>query len=161
VPVGVHTEVVGVKETIKALRRVDPEFRKEFNRAAKAIVAPMVAEAKGLYPQLPLSGMARFWSQNGASKFPWDVRKVRAGVKVKTSTRRDKNSVLYVSQGNPAGAIFEVAGTKTPGAPFNASLRARSDRVLWPTFDRHAPQIQAGVALLVKKAEKTVQGMVD
>ena len=160
-PLGVQTEVVGVKETIKALRRVDPEFRKEFNRAAKAIVAPMVAEAKGLYPQLPLSGMARSWTPKAFSIFPWQVSKVRSSVKVKTSTRRDKNSVVYISQGTPAGAIFEVAGTKTPGAPFNANLRARSSRVLWPTYERYAPEIRVGVLKIIKDAEKTVQGMVD
>jgi len=158
VPLGVQTEVVGVKETIKALRRVDPEFRKEFNKAAKAIVAPMVAEAKGLYPQLPLSGMARSWTPKAFSIFPWQVAKVRSSVKVKTSTRRDKNSVLYVSQGNPAGILFE---TVTTGNTLGQNIRARSDRVLWPTADRHAPKIQAGIALLVKQAEKTVQGMVD
>jgi len=158
VPVGVHTEVVGVKDTIKALRRVDPEFRKEFNRAAKAIVAPMVAEAKSLYPQLPLSGMARSWTPKEYSIFPWQVSKVRSGVKVKTSTRRDKNSVLYVSQGEPAGILFE---TVSSGKPLGQNIRARSDRVLWPTADRHAPEIQAGIWRLVKEAEKTVQGMVD
>ena len=157
-PLGVQTEVVGVKETIKALRRVDPEFRKEFNRAAKAIVAPMVAEAKGLYSQLPLSGMARSWTPKAFSIFPWQVSKVRSSVKVKTSTRRNKNSVLYVSQGNPAGILFETVST---GNRLGQNIRARSDRVPWPTADRHAPKIQAGIALLVKQAEKTVQGMVD
>jgi hypothetical protein len=33
--------------------------------------------------------------------------------------------------------------------------------VLWPAAERHLPAIQLGVALLVKKAERTVQGMVD
>ena len=160
-PLGVQAEVAGVKETIKALRRVDPELRKEFNKQIKSVVAPMVAAAKSSYPDMPISGMARAWSQNGASKFPWDVRKVRSGVKVKTSTRRDKNAVVYISQGTPAGAIFEVAGTKTPAEPFNANLRARSSRVLWPTYERYAPEIRIGVLKIVKDAEKTVQWMVN
>lgn len=156
-PAGVTTEIVGVKDTIKALRQVDPEFRKEFNRAAKDVVAPMVAEAKSLYPQLPLSGMARPWTPKTFSIFPWQVSKVRSGVKVKTSTRRNKNSVLYVSQANPAGILFEsVSQNKVLGA----NIRARSPRVLWPTADKYAPQINEGIASLVKEAEKTVQGMV-
>lgn len=154
-------EVVGIKETIKALRRLDPEHRKEFNKGVRSVVAPMMAAAKSAYPQLPISGMGRNWQQRGSAKFPYEVGKVRAGVKVKVSTRRNSNSVVYISQGNAAGAIFEVAGTKTPGAPFNVQLRARSSRVLWPTFDRFQPQITQGIGDLVKKAEATVQGMVE
>ena len=156
-PAGVKTEIVGVKDTIKALRQVDPEFQKEFKRAAKNIVAPMVAEAKSLYPQLPLSGMARPWTPKTFSILPWQVSKVRSGVKVKTSTRRNKNAVLYVSQGNPAGVMFEtISSSKRLGM----NIRARSPRVLWPTAEKHAPQINQGIATLVKEAEKTVQGMV-
>jgi hypothetical protein len=61
-PATMKTEVVGVKETIKALREIDPQFRKDFNKGARAVVAPMVAEAKARYPSLPLSGMARAWT---------------------------------------------------------------------------------------------------
>ncbi len=107
-PATVKTEIVGVKDTIKALRRVDPEFRKEFNKAAKDVVAPMVSEAKALYPKLPLSGMARSWTPKAFSIFPWQINKVKTGVKVKTSTRRDKNAVLYVSQGTPSAVVFET-----------------------------------------------------
>ena len=157
-PVESRVEVTGVKEVIKALRSVDPELKKEFVRQAKGIVAPMVASARGAYPSMPLSGMRRNWQQGGRQKFPWDVSKVRSGVKIKTSTRRDKNSVIYVSQGTPAGAIFEVAGT---GNRFGANLRALNSRILWPAYDRHAQQINRGIEQLVRDAEKTVQGMVD
>jgi hypothetical protein len=156
-PATIKTEVVGVKETIKALRKVDPEFRKEFNRAAKAVVAPMVAEAKSLYPQLPLSGMRRAWTPKAFSIFPWQVAKVRSGVKVKTSTRRDKNSVLYVSQGTPAGVLFE---TVSQSKPLGSNIRARSPKVLWPTADKHAPRITKGIEEIVRDAEKKVQGMI-
>jgi hypothetical protein len=156
-PATIKTEVVGVKDTIKALRQVDPEFRKEFNRAAKAVVAPMVAEAKGLYPQLPLSGMRRAWTPKAFSIFPWQVGKVRSGVKVKTSTRRDKNSVLYVSQGTPAAVLFE---TVSDSKPLGTNIRARHSKVLWPTAEKHAPKIAQGIDEIVRQAEKTVQGMV-
>ena len=157
-PVSSSVEVVGVKETIKALRQLDPEHRKEFNRGIRGVVAPMVSAAKSAYPQMPISGMARNWSQGASQKFPYQVGKVKTGVKVKTSTRRDTNSVVYISQGTAAGAIFEVV---REGNPFGRQVRARNSRVLWPTYDRFAPQILLGVGLIVKKAERTVQGMVD
>ena len=156
-PVQSSVEVAGVKEVIKALRAVDPELKKEFVRQAKSAVAPMVASARAAYPQMPLSGMGRNWQQGGRQKFPWELSKVRSGVKVKTSTRRDKNSVVYVSQGTPAGAIFEVA---TTGNRFGANLRATNSRVLWPAYDRHASEINQGIEKIVREAEKVVQGMV-
>lgn len=152
-PGSASIEVVGVKDTIKALRQLDPELRKQFNRDIKKVMAPMVASAKAGYPVLPLSGMARNWS----GKFPWDYGKVKQGVKVKTSTRRNANSVVYVTQGTAAGAIFEVA---TQGNAFGRNLRGRNQRVLWPTYDRHAASIEAGVGGIVRDAEKAVQGMV-
>jgi hypothetical protein len=157
-PATVKTEIVGVKDTIKALRRIDPEFRKEFNKAAKDVVAPMVSEAKGLYPKLPLSGMARSWTPKAFSIFPWQLNKVKTGVKVKTSTRRDKNAVLYVSQGTPSAVVFE---TVSNNKPLGINIRARHDRVLWPLAEKHAPRINRGIEQLVREAEKTVQGLVD
>lgn len=152
-PGSASIEVVGVKDTIKALRQLDPELRKQFNRDIKGVVAPMVAAAKAGYPVLPMSGMARQW----AGRLPWDAGKVRQGVKVKTSTRRNANSVVYVTQGTAAGAIFEVV---TQGNTFGRNLRARNPRVLWPTYDRYAGKIEAGVGDIVRDAEKAVQGMV-
>lgn len=151
-PATISAEAVGVKETIKALRQVDPEYRKQFTRDIKSVVAPLVSEAKSLYPAMPLSGMARAWG----NVFPWQVSRVRSSVKVKTSTRRGARSVVYVSQGSPAGVVFE---TVTTGNNLGRNIRARSDRVLWPTADRHAGQIAAGVEQIVRDAEKVVQGM--
>ena len=157
-PATVKTEIAGVKETIKALREIDPQFRRDFNKGAKAVVAPMVAEAKALYPALPLSGMARPWTPRQFSIFPWQQAQARRGVKVKTSTRRNKNAVLYVSQADPAGVLFETVSSSTR---LGSNIRARSNKVLWPAADRHAPQITAGVALLVKQTERKIQGKVD
>ena len=64
------TQVHGVREAIIALRRIDPELRKQFNRDVKAIAAPVVDAAKGDYPVMPLSGMSRAWSQRGRQLFP-------------------------------------------------------------------------------------------
>jgi len=150
------TTRVDVKDTIRALRRLDSEAAKEFMRGAKGAVAPMVSDAKSGYPNMPLSGMARQWS----GKFPWVSSAVRRGVKVKTTTRKNKASVIYITQASPAGAIFEVAGTRNSGGSFARNLRGRNPRVLWPTYDRHAGQIQADILDLIKNAEKTVQGLV-
>jgi hypothetical protein len=152
-----RTEFVGGAAAIKALKSIDPEYRKQFNRDAKSIVAPLIADAKGGYPQMPLSGMKYKWTdKRGRTLLPWTVNKVRSGVKFKTSTRRNKSAVLYVTQGDPAGAIFEVAGKANPGTNFNNNLRNKNPRVLWPTAEKHLPEVQRGLSDLVRGVIKRV-----
>ena len=152
-----RTEFVGGAAAIKALKSIDPEYRKQFNRDAKSIVAPLLAEAKGNYPQMPLSGMKYKWTDaRGRTLLPWTVAKVRSGVKFKTSTRRNKAAVLYVTQSDPAGSIFEVAGLANPGTNFNNNLRDRSPRVLWPAADKHLPDVEPGLSDLVRDVMRRV-----
>ena len=154
--IDMKTEVKGAKEAIVSLRKIDPEYRKDFNREAKNIAAPLVADAKALYPEMPLSGMAKLWTNNGRELLPWTVSKVRSGVKLKTSTRKNASSVLYITQANPAGAIFEVAGKANPGKTFNKNLRAKKSFILWPTADKHLPDVQRGLIKLVEDVMEKV-----
>jgi hypothetical protein len=152
-----RTEFVGGAAAIKALKSIDPEYRKEFNRKAKDVVSPLIVEAKAAYPSMPLSGMKYAWTdKRGRALLPWTINKVRSGVKFKTSTRRNKSAVLYVTQSDPAGAIFEVAGKANPGARFNSNLRNREPRVLWPTAEKHLPQVERGLSDLVRDVIKRV-----
>ena len=44
--VSASVQVVGVKDTLKQLRELDPELRKQFSRDVKQIVKPLTDEAK-------------------------------------------------------------------------------------------------------------------
>jgi hypothetical protein len=156
-PAGATTQVIGVEETIKELRRIDPEFRKEFNRGARAVLSPTVSAIKSQYPQMPLSGMSRTWMPGSYAILPWQVSKAKSSVRAKVSTRKNRNSVIYISQGYPAAVIFE---TTTPSNRLGANIRSRHQRIMWPTVDKNQGQITAGIALLVAKAERTIQGKV-
>jgi len=152
-----RTEFVGLQDAIKSLKKIDPEYRKEFNRNAKDIVKPLIDDARSHYPAMPLSGMKYVWTQRGRTLFPWTPSKVRSGLKFKVSTRKNSSSVLYVTQMDPGAAIFEVAGQASPGETFNANLRKKSPRVLWPTADKHLTEIESKLADLVKEAMKLVE----
>ena len=144
------SEIKGAKQAIISLRKIDPEYRKDFNREAKNIAAPLVSAAKAAYPEMPLSGMKHKWiDKQGRELLPWSVAKVRAGVKLKTATRKSAASVLYITQSTPTGAIFEVAGLANPGANFNRNLRSKNSRVLWPTADKYLPEVTRGLVKLV------------
>jgi len=145
---------VDAKETIKSLRQLEPEAAKEFKAGVAAAVAPTIADARANYPAMPLSGMARAWSGG----FPWVQASVGRGLKPKVSTRRQGNSVIYISQTSKAGTAFELG--RADYGRLGPQLRKRYGRVLWPAYDRHAAQIEQDIAALIKKAEQTIYAMV-
>jgi hypothetical protein len=77
------TDIEGVAGAIKLLRKIEPEYRKEFNKGMREVVAPVLSEVKAGYPALPASGMARAWNPKGYAIFPWDRAKVAPGRKAK------------------------------------------------------------------------------
>jgi hypothetical protein len=103
-------QVVGVKDTINALRKIDPQLQKDFRAQANEIAKPAIDAAKDKYTQVPLSGMAYKWSSKGRQLFPFTVAKAKNGVKLRIDTRRNAVGVILIEQKDPATAIFETAG---------------------------------------------------
>jgi hypothetical protein len=102
--------VVGVKETINALKKIDPQLQKDFRAQANEIAQPAINAAKDMYTQLPLSGMQYKWNSRGRQLFPFSVAKAKSGVKLRIDTRRNAVGVILIEQKDPATAIFETAG---------------------------------------------------
>ena len=103
-------QVSGVKETINALKKIDPQLQKDFRAKANEIAQPAINAAKDVYTQVPLSGMAYKWSSRGRQLFPFSVDKAKNGVKLRIDTRRNAVGVILIEQKDPATAIFETAG---------------------------------------------------
>ena len=157
------SEITGVKETIKALRRIDPELRKEFNTNYGRAVSPMTNAAKALYDDQRFpSGTKRTWAPGGRKIFPLTAAKAKTGVKPKINTSYRGGTALYVMQANPAAAVFDIAGRSTGlGAAFSAKFGRDPSRVMWPVAERHEKQVKKNVEELVKETTKTVQKLVD
>jgi len=102
--------VVGVKETINALKKIDPQLQKDFRAQANDIAQPAINAAKDKYTELPLSGMAYNWDSRGRKVFPFAVAKAKSGVRLRIDTRRNAVGVILIEQKDPATAIFETAG---------------------------------------------------
>jgi hypothetical protein len=107
--VNTTVSVVGVKETINALKKIDPQLQKDFRAQATSIAQPAINAAKDMYTQVPLSGMAYKWSSRGRQLFPFSVAKAKSGVKLRIDTRRNAIGVILIEQKDPATAIFETA----------------------------------------------------
>ena len=108
--VNTTVSVVGVKETINALKKIDPQLQKDFRAQANEIAQPAINAAKDVYTQLPLSGMQYKWNSRGRQLFPFTVAKAKNGVKLRIDTRRNAVGVILIEQKDPATAIFETAG---------------------------------------------------
>jgi len=108
--VNTTVSVVGVKETINALKKIDPQLQKDFRAQANEIAQPAINAAKDVYTQVPLSGMQYKWNSRGRQLFPFSVSKAKNGVKLRIDTRRNAVGVILIEQKDPATAIFETAG---------------------------------------------------
>ena len=103
-------QVVGVKDTINALKKIDPQLQKDFRTQANDIALPAINAAKDVYTKVPLSGMQYKWSSKGRQVFPFTVAKAKSGVRLRIDTRRNAVGVILIEQKDPATAIFETAG---------------------------------------------------
>jgi len=135
--------VVGVKETLRELQRMEPDLAKEIKRDFKQIVDPIVQDARAQVSELPLSGFARNWK--AGALLPWNRSAVSKSIIARFSNRRRGNSlaVFSVTMKSPAGTIFDMAGRASVNRLASAlsSLYGAPSRLMWPTYERHAEQV--------------------
>jgi hypothetical protein len=152
-------EVLGAKDALKSLNKIDKQLRKQFNADAKAVAAPAIEEAQRNYVQMPLSGMARKWNANNRQVFPYDRSKAVRGVQIKVDTSRKSSNAIAIQQKDPGTAIFESAGRKTSNRLGDSlgPLAPGRTRILGPSVLRKRAQVEQQMRELVLKASRRVQ----
>lgn len=158
--VSASVQVVGVKDTLKQLRELDPELRKQFAKDVKQIAKPLTDEAKSLYGKSLPSGFNRSWSQGQRQLFPWQASRARSSISVRISTSQRSKSVISVRQNNPAASIIEFAGTKNYNnfaAQTSLVFGRTRGKVMWQAADRKLSDITGEVELAVQAGSNTVQ----
>ena len=157
----VDISVVGVKDTINKLRKLDPELQKQFKVDATAIAQPAINAAKAVYTQVPLSGMSRDWKQkkDGRKIKGFNVTKAKNGVQMKFDTRRNAVGVILIIQKDQAAAIFETAGRKnTNSLSRNLDpVQAGRTRLIGPAVYRSRRGIEAAMKSTIAAAARTVE----
>lgn len=137
----------GVKETLRALRKFDPELLKEMNKEIKGVMIPIRDKARGYAPTAAPGGLynwdegkytTKITARNSAfrnisddgsrRRFPlYQAETVRKGIYYSQApSKRNKNgwsSQYIVANASASGAIYETAGRKNPGG----SSRSRSN----------------------------------
>jgi len=149
--VGVNSDisVLGINEAIRALNKIEPGLRKEFNNEARAIAQPATDAVRSAYKFVPLSGMNRTWAGpavKGRKVFPWNLDKARKGVDVVFNTDRRSTGTIMIVQRDTGTAIFETAGRKNPNALGDAlgALSPGRTRIIGPVVYSKVNEI-AGV----------------
>ena len=154
-------QVVGVKDTINALKKIDPQLQKDFRTQANEIAAPAIKAAQDMYTELPLSGMKYNWAQQGRTRknFPFSVSKAKNGVKLRIDTRRNAVGVILIEQKDPAAAIFETAGRANPNKLGNqlGFVGAGRTRFIGPAVYRARRGIENEMKKMILDTARTVQ----
>ena len=153
-------EVVGAKEAIKALRRIDPAMRKQFNKDAASIVKPALDEIKKAYPDKLRSGMMREWKmKSGYQQFPYDANKIRKGVKFKIDTRRKNSTVMRIVNTEPQAVFIEFVGRKSFPAISKVLTfyYGQAGRFMYPAVEKALPQVENQLRRRVIQATRDVE----
>ena len=153
-------EVAGVKDTINALRAIDPALQKEFKDDAIAIAQPAVVAAQAVYTQVPLSGMQYKWTSGSRQLFPFTVSKAVKGVRVKFDTRRNAVGVILIEQKDPAAAIFETAGRGDENKLGNSLgfVGPGRTRLIGPAVYKARRNIEQAMVYMIEKTQTEIQG---
>jgi hypothetical protein len=153
-------EIVGAKEAIKALRRIDPELRKQFNKDAALIMKPALDEIKKSYPEKLPSGMQRAWTmQSGYKQFPYDVKKMRRGVKFKIDTRRTNSTVMRIVNTEPSAVFIEFVGRKSYAqiSKVLTLFYGPPGRFMYPAVGKALPKVEEELKRRVIQVTKDVE----
>ena len=157
--VSTNIEVVGLKDALKTLNKIDKSLRREITKDYKKIVQPVIDDANNLVPSnAPLSGMARNWStRSGFKMLPWIPGfKQKIAAKINTRNIREygghtTNVGTFMIQWQGAtGTMFDTSMSGRLGRQLTARY-GRSSRVMWKAYEQRQDDVMSEMEQLVKR----------
>ena len=159
-PVSAEMQVLGIKEALKELNQINPQYRRAITKEFKSIADPVVSAAKSTnMEQLALSGFKRDWTtRSGYKMFPLNYARLQQFVVAGTSGKRPKEfmgemrntSVFFIRWKSPQATLLEMAEKGNLGANMQAKSGPRG-RVLWRAWEQNEKEVNQRVAELVSK----------
>ena len=169
--------LVGLKETLDALKDFDKDAVKRFNKVINKELSDAQRDAQNLISEdPPMSGWrkldaARGKTRGGAGWPGWNAGEIRSKI-TKTKAQGKVKGDYTTSAGallnkSAAGSIFEVAGRKSKStmgggssAQFLRTLGNRfgkASRVVWRVVDKDKAKIEANVKKALEEAKEELQ----
>ena len=139
------TEVKGVVELQKALKKFSPDLAKETRKELALLLAPILKTARRFIPtEAPLSGWGTT-SPNGTwANRGWNTAAAKRGIGYKTTPSKPNKSgfrsLARIVNASAAGAIYETAGRKNP----NGREQAPMARVVRESQANYGKMIRSG-----------------
>jgi len=157
--VSARIEVVGLKDALKTLNKIDKSLRREITKDYKKIVQPVIDDANKLVPTgVPLSGMARNWStKSGFKMLPW-VPSMKQKIAAKINTRNIKEyggnktnvGTFLIQWKGATGTMFDMSMEGALGRALTARYGSRS-RVMWKAYEQREGAVMSEMEQLVKR----------
>lgn len=171
--VRLNTQIIGIKEAVRELGKIDKQARRQLTKDYREIVAPAVNTAKTLTPtEPPLSGMRYNWKPNGIrSIFPYENNAVDRTMKPYISTKKPRQfrgftsylATFGVRWSSPAAQVIEMSGKgNVPTKSGQQMVRALSQRYglpgrfLWNAYTAHARNIEINMQKLIDDVARQV-----
>jgi hypothetical protein len=173
VAVSVDLDIVGIKDALAQLNKLDRVARREITRDYKRIMESTVQEAQSRIPiNAPISGFNRAWAptnrigvQTAGNILPWG-QGINDTVVAGISAKRPKMfggylqnvATFFIRYKGPTSTLFDMSGkgpVPTPqGRRMVAGLSGRfgpPSRVLWPVVEANIDEIEYRVKQLVDR----------
>jgi hypothetical protein len=161
---GQATNVKGLQQVLRELRKFNPDLLKELREDLKDQAQPIIKDAGRRMPERA----ARGWASRGRTGYSRDRAARGLKVSLRASRRvegmRGSYAVVEIYQGNAGGAIWDQAGTrgnyKPPtqrGAAFVDALTRSSgkpQRGLWPASVGKRKAIAKDFERSIREAER-------
>jgi hypothetical protein len=162
-------QVVGLKETLRDLNKLDKELSKEIRKDIRKVVQPLADAISASVPAgAPLSGMAHSgrtgWQNRKKVAIKLDTRKPRRYIgrpgrtitNVVRVTTKDAPTAIVDMAGKAGGAASRAsAGRKRPN--FSRALTARlgpASRFMWRTAEDRLQDVQNDMKPIIERVEK-------
>ena len=162
-------KIVGLDETVRALRQFDPAALKEMNKTIYQAMKIAQIDARQLSPTVsPLSGWARPVKEGKWSRLTFEAKPIKMGLKTKIDRARKRGNwtskAYLLINADPAGNIYEWAGRhngKTAqGARFikairdqsGVTVRGKQGRIVIKTVEDNLPFIENDLRNSITKA---------
>lgn len=165
--------LVGVKETLNALKQFDKDAVKEFNKVINSELRGAKKDAQAFVSaKPPLSGWSTQparnpRSRNGAGWPQWDQSIIKSGITSSKAEGKVNRAQGYTTSAgalknrSAAGAIYELAGRKARGTgTFISNLENKegnASRLIWKSVDKNKDRIIKNVYNALEDAKRALQ----
>jgi hypothetical protein len=173
-----------IQKALKAIKKVQPELIKQMKKDMRKEAQPAIKSIKSYLLWLD-PDVEPFNNSNDSNitkgelirgrggKTRWRKTDILRGIRVKfggpnrkARMGRTQYAIMSIYQANPAGAIYDQAGSQSPETVFNTNLakedKAHKDgerkgkkggsRYMWPGAESHLPK-------LIEAAERILTGV--